>query len=145
MKDGRITQAGKHNDILKSGTDFMELVGAHEKALLALDSTVAGPVSGCISKEAGNLACTNGVVQNQEDKDVQNGKADDLIGSNGQLIREEERERKVKLGYQSIGNISLWHMEELLCHLYCWHKFSFRSFKLEAIVGWPGQLLSHKT
>ena len=92
MKDGRITEAGKYNDILNSGTDFTELVGTHEKALLALDSTVAGPVSGSISKEAGNLASTNGVVQNQEDKDVQNGKADDLIGSNGQLIQEEERE-----------------------------------------------------
>ncbi|KAM4092226.1 hypothetical protein ACJW30_06G023100 [Castanea mollissima] len=83
MKDGRITQAGKYNDILNSGTDFMEFVGAHEKALSALDSTVAGPVSGSISKEAGNLA----------NKDVQNGKADDLIGSNEQLIQEEEREK----------------------------------------------------
>ena len=92
MKDGRITQAGKYNDNLNSGTDFTELVGTHEKALSALDSTVAGPVSGSTSK-AGNLASTNGVVQNQEDKDVQNGKADDLIGSNGQLIQEEERER----------------------------------------------------
>ncbi|KAK1305890.1 ABC transporter C family member 3 [Acorus calamus] len=37
MKDGRITQAGKYEDILNSGTDFMELVGAHKEALLALD------------------------------------------------------------------------------------------------------------
>uniref|UniRef100_A0A2N9FGB9 ABC-type xenobiotic transporter n=1 Tax=Fagus sylvatica TaxID=28930 RepID=A0A2N9FGB9_FAGSY len=30
MKDGRVTQAGKYDDILNSGTDFMELVGAHK-------------------------------------------------------------------------------------------------------------------
>ncbi|KAL2553159.1 ABC transporter C family member 3-like [Forsythia ovata] len=42
MKDGRITQAGKYNDILKSGSDFMELVGANKEALSALDSIEAG-------------------------------------------------------------------------------------------------------
>nr|POF14559.1 isoform 2 of abc transporter c family member 3 [Quercus suber] len=98
MKDGRITQVGKYNVILNSGTDFMELVGAHEKALSALDSTMAGPVFGSISKEAGNLASTNGVVQNQEDKYIQNGRADNLIGSNGQLIQEEEREKEAIIG-----------------------------------------------
>ncbi|KAK7857557.1 abc transporter c family member 3 [Quercus suber] len=93
MKDGRITQGGKYSDILNSGTDFMELVGAHEKALSALDSTEAGSVSESTSEEAGNMASTNGVVQKQEDKDVQNGKADDAVGSKGQIIQEEEREK----------------------------------------------------
>ncbi|KAL4618714.1 hypothetical protein ACB092_06G030900 [Castanea dentata] len=93
MKDGRITQAGKYSDILNSGTDFMELVGAHEKALSALDSTEAGSVSESTSEEAGNMASSNGVVQKQEDKDVQNGKADDVVGSKGQIIQEEEREK----------------------------------------------------
>ncbi|THG21097.1 hypothetical protein TEA_013579 [Camellia sinensis var. sinensis] len=41
MKDGRIAQAGKYNDILNSGTDFMELVGARQDVLSTLDSTVA--------------------------------------------------------------------------------------------------------
>ncbi|GFZ05537.1 multidrug resistance-associated protein 3 [Actinidia rufa] len=45
LKDGRITQSGKYNAILNSGSDFMELVGAHRKALSALDSTISGPVS----------------------------------------------------------------------------------------------------
>ena len=98
MKDGRITQAGKYNDILNSGTDFMELVGAHKKALSALDSTEAGSVSESMSKEAGYMASTNGVVQKQEDKDDQNGKADDVVGSKGQIIQEEERE-KGKVGF----------------------------------------------
>ncbi|GLT83652.1 hypothetical protein SLE2022_019290 [Rubroshorea leprosula] len=45
MKDREITQAGKYNDILSSGTDFIELVGAHKKALSALDSVEAGSLS----------------------------------------------------------------------------------------------------
>ncbi|KAM3744028.1 hypothetical protein ACB098_06G020800 [Castanea mollissima] len=80
MKDGRITQAGKYNDILNSGTDFMELVGAHKKALSVLDSTEAWSVSGSSSKEAGNLDSTN-------------CKEDDVVSSKGQIIQEEEREK----------------------------------------------------
>ncbi|KAM3696207.1 hypothetical protein ACJW31_06G020800 [Castanea mollissima] len=93
MKDGRITQAGKYNDILNSGTDFMELVGAHKKALSGLDSTEAGSVSGSMSKETGNLDSTNWVGEKQEDKGVQNCKEDDVASSKGQIIQEEEREK----------------------------------------------------
>ena len=96
MKEGRITQAGKNNDILNSGTDFMELVGAHKKALSALDSTEAGLVSRSIStsKEIGNVV----VVQKQENEDTQNAKVDDKVLSKGQIIQEEERE-KGKVGF----------------------------------------------
>jgi ATP-binding cassette subfamily C (CFTR/MRP) protein 2 len=100
MKDGRITQAGKYSDILNSGTDFMELVGAHKKALSALDSAEAGSASEStsMSMEDGSMASTNEVVQKQENKDVQDGKADDIVGSKGQIIQEEERE-KGKVGF----------------------------------------------
>ncbi|KAG6637775.1 ABC transporter C family member 3-like isoform X1 [Carya illinoinensis] len=100
MKDGRITQAGKYDDILNSGTDFMELVGAHKKALSALDSAEGGSVSKSTStrKEVGNMASTNEVVEKQENKDNQDGKADDIVGSKGQIIQEEERE-KGKVGF----------------------------------------------
>ncbi|XP_043693115.1 ABC transporter C family member 7-like [Telopea speciosissima] len=37
MRDGRITQAGKYEEILSSGTNFMELVGIHTKALANLN------------------------------------------------------------------------------------------------------------
>jgi ATP-binding cassette subfamily C (CFTR/MRP) protein 2 len=95
MKDGRITQAGKYNDILNSGTDFMELVGAHKKALSALDFAEAesSSESTSMSIEDGSVASANGVVQKQENKDVQDGKADDIVGSKGQIIQEEEREK----------------------------------------------------
>nr|POF14564.1 isoform 2 of abc transporter c family member 3 [Quercus suber] len=93
MKDGRITQAGKYNDILNSGTDFIELVGAHKEAFSGLDFTMAGSVSGSMSKEAGNLDSTNWFVEKQEDKYVQNCKEDDVVSSKGQIIQEEEREK----------------------------------------------------
>ena len=100
MKDGRVTQAGKYNDILNSGTDFMELVGAHKKALLALDSVEAGSVSETksMSKDVGNMSSTNGMEQKQENTDVQIEKTDDMVGSKGQIIQEEERE-KGKVGF----------------------------------------------
>ncbi|XP_059444810.1 ABC transporter C family member 3-like [Corylus avellana] len=95
MKDGRITQAGKYSDILNAGTDFMELVGAHKKALSALDSAEAGSgsESTSMSMEDGSMASANGVVKKQENKDFQDGKADDIMGSKGQIIQEEEREK----------------------------------------------------
>ncbi|KAF3453336.1 hypothetical protein FNV43_RR03776 [Rhamnella rubrinervis] len=93
MKDGRITQAGKFNDILSSGTDFMELVGAHRKAMSTLGSVEAQPNEKIkSSEEEGNLASRNG------NKDVQDGKTDDLFGTKGQLVQEEERE-KGKVGF----------------------------------------------
>ncbi|KAG4974420.1 hypothetical protein JHK87_031241 [Glycine soja] len=43
MREGRITQSGKYNDILRSGTDFMELVGAHKAALSLIKSLERRP------------------------------------------------------------------------------------------------------
>ncbi|KAJ8766555.1 hypothetical protein K2173_023802 [Erythroxylum novogranatense] len=87
MKDGRITQAGKYNEILDSGSDFMELVGAHKAALSAIDSKQAESVSdnGKINKENG--------MPKEENKELQNGKADEVAGAQGQLVQEEEREK----------------------------------------------------
>ena len=88
MKDGRITQAGKYNDILSCETDFMELVGAHRKAMSTLGSDETQPNEKTnSSEEEGNLASRNG------NKDVQDGKTDDAFGTNRQLVQEEEREK----------------------------------------------------
>ncbi|GAV86834.1 ABC_tran domain-containing protein/ABC_membrane domain-containing protein [Cephalotus follicularis] len=94
MKNGRIVQAGKYDDILNSGTDFMELVGAHNKTLSALDSIEAGSVSETgISKEDRHAGSTDEVIKKEEKKDVQTGKVGDVSGSKGQLVQEEEREK----------------------------------------------------
>ncbi|WCJ33050.1 ABC transporter C family member 3 [Euphorbia peplus] len=66
MNDGRITQAGKYDEILTSGSDFMELVHAHKEALLPLDSRQAGTPSenGSTNEYYGG--------QDQENKDLKN-------------------------------------------------------------------------
>ncbi|KAB2006047.1 hypothetical protein ES319_D11G314000v1 [Gossypium barbadense] len=93
MKDGRIVQAGKYNDILNSGTDFMELVGAHKKALSALDTVEASSVSERTTSEGEcDIGTTNGKVQKEENQGNESGKVDD-VGPKGQLVQEEEREK----------------------------------------------------
>ncbi|KAJ4822884.1 Canalicular multispecific organic anion transporter 2 [Turnera subulata] len=93
MKDGRITQAGKYNDILNSGTDFMELVGAHKEALSALDSKQAGTETSSVTNDDGGMNTTDGGAQKEGNKGLQNGKVDDITGAKGQLVQEEEREK----------------------------------------------------
>ncbi|KAL5548580.1 hypothetical protein UlMin_003811 [Ulmus minor] len=94
MKDGRITQAGKYNDILNSGTDFMELVGAHKEALSTLNAVETGPVEETsISEKDGNSASTYGVVKKEETSNSQDGKSNEVVGEKGQLVQEEEREK----------------------------------------------------
>ncbi|GLU18913.1 hypothetical protein SLE2022_351890 [Rubroshorea leprosula] len=85
MKDGRITQAGKYNEILCQGTDFMELIGAHEKTLLALDTLEAVSVSTEVSISKDEV-----VSDREEIKSIPNNKTDDSVGSKGQLVQEEE-------------------------------------------------------
>ncbi|GLT33469.1 hypothetical protein SLA2020_080590 [Shorea laevis] len=94
MKDGKITQAGKYNEILNSGTDFMELVDAHDNALSALDIVEGGSLSTGVNlnKESG-VSSTIGNVQNEDNKDMQNARTDDIVGPKGQLVQEEEREK----------------------------------------------------
>ncbi|XP_034678524.1 ABC transporter C family member 3-like [Vitis riparia] len=101
MKDGRVTQAGKYNEILNSGTDFMELVGAHKKALSALNSVEAGSLSEKLSihEDSDNIGGTSEVVEKEENRGGQNGKAEEIDGPKGQLVQEEEREK---------GKVGLW-------------------------------------
>ncbi|KAL2472675.1 ABC transporter C family member 3-like [Forsythia ovata] len=84
MKDGRITQDGKYNDILKSGSDFMELVGAHKEALSALDSIEAGAAVVGEDSSTGNA---KNFLQKKESPTDQNDKTDNAMGTNGQLIQ----------------------------------------------------------
>ncbi|XP_058074510.1 ABC transporter C family member 3-like isoform X2 [Magnolia sinica] len=97
MRDGRITQAGKYNDILNSGTDFMELVGAHKQALSALDAVETEPDSQA-SNSVEDGSCDAGSRKQSPHKDTekredQNGKMGEIIGQKGQLVQEEEREK----------------------------------------------------
>ncbi|KAK9212810.1 hypothetical protein WN943_002192 [Citrus x changshan-huyou] len=95
MKDGKIMQAGKYSDILNSGTDFMDLVDAHQQALSALDSIEGGPISDTdsMSKENGGIDTNNGITKKEGSKDIHTYKVDEVAGPKGQLIQEEEREK----------------------------------------------------
>ncbi|KAL6010214.1 hypothetical protein ACLOJK_000645 [Asimina triloba] len=117
MRDGRITQAGKYNDILNSGTDFMDLVGAHRQALSALDSKERGPDSEHIInlKSCPSQCESTDQDMHTEKRNDQNGKTDGIAERKGQLVQEEEREK---------GRL----------------KFSFSFFRLGAITGWLGLL-----
>ncbi|XAR55403.1 Xenobiotic-transporting ATPase [Bertholletia excelsa] len=84
MKDGMITQAGKYDDILSLGSNFMELVGAHREALSALNLK-----NSCTNVE-------NDLGRNQMcSKKVDDDKADIIVEKKAQLVQEEEREKGV--------------------------------------------------
>ncbi|XP_042475794.1 ABC transporter C family member 3-like isoform X2 [Macadamia integrifolia] len=94
MRDGRITQAGKYEEILSSGTDFMELVGAHKKALaglnfveheVALDNLVNG-------EKDGSILCNKKSNQDDEERELENCKTEKLFVPKEQLVQEEKRE-----------------------------------------------------
>ncbi|KAL2551294.1 Peptide exporter [Forsythia ovata] len=95
MKDGRITQDGKYNDILKSGSDFMELVGAHKETLSALDSIEAGAVVVGEDSSTGNA---KNFLQKKESPTDQNDKTDNAMGTNGHFGN-----RLSMLVYQAVG------------------------------------------
>ncbi|XVF03647.1 hypothetical protein REPUB_Repub05bG0011100 [Reevesia pubescens] len=98
MEDGRITQAGKYTDILSSGTNFMELVGAHMKALSALDTVEARSVSEkSTTEQDGAMGSPNRKVQKEENQSNESGKAYD-VRPKGQFVQEEERQ-KGKVGF----------------------------------------------
>ena len=94
MKNGKITKCGKHTDLLDSGTDFMELVGAHKRALSTLDSLDGTTVSNEISTLEQNLN-VSGMhgLKEEASKDEKNGETDNKSELKGQLVEEEEREK----------------------------------------------------
>lgn len=90
MKDGKITEAGKYNDILDSGKYFMQLVGAHTDALANVDSyEMTGNASSAKST-------TNQDREVADDEEKLEKK--DSGKPRGQLVQEEERE-KGKVGF----------------------------------------------
>lgn len=98
MREGRISQAGKYHDILASGSDFMELVGAHEKALSALDSpdTASSSNPTIVKENNNNVKAFQDPNDNNSSTDHQ---PDDIAEPpKAQIVQEEERE-KGKVGF----------------------------------------------
>ncbi|XP_047982069.1 ABC transporter C family member 3-like isoform X2 [Salvia hispanica] len=86
MKDGRIKQAGRYNDILRPGSDFMELIGAHEEALSSLDS-----ISTEKSANGEGSSSTNAKPVLQQPESEKHGNDNNNEETKGQLFQEEER------------------------------------------------------
>ncbi|XP_011095520.1 ABC transporter C family member 3-like [Sesamum indicum] len=87
MKDGKIYQIGKYGDILKSGSDFKKLVGAHEEAMSAIDPT---GIRKSASPEGSGDAYAKKLPEEQGSQDGNN--VDNYKEKSGQLVQEEERE-----------------------------------------------------
>uniref|UniRef100_A0A3B6ENG0 ABC transporter C family member 13 n=1 Tax=Triticum aestivum TaxID=4565 RepID=A0A3B6ENG0_WHEAT len=98
IKDGVIAQSGSYNEILGSGEEFMELVGAHQDALAAIDA-IEVPNGASEAFSSSGAASLSGSLPSAEKKDKQNVKQDDGHGQSGQLVQEEERER---------GRVGFW-------------------------------------
>ncbi|XP_042517058.1 ABC transporter C family member 3-like [Macadamia integrifolia] len=94
MRNGRITQAGKYDEILSSGTDFMEIVDAHKKALASLNSVKRGTCLDNITngKEDSIIICSEKSIQDDKEIEPENYKIEKPVGSEGQLVQEEKRE-----------------------------------------------------
>lgn len=92
MKDGCITQSGNYGEVLNLGSEFMELVVAHEKALSAIDPIEAGLVSKDMNITVDVKTKNN--KSSEQTRDVQCDKQpEDIMGPKGQLVQEEEREK----------------------------------------------------
>ncbi|GLJ18146.1 hypothetical protein SUGI_0320540 [Cryptomeria japonica] len=113
MRDGKITQAGRYSDILQSGTDFLELVGAHQKALDTMDANenshhigVSSEIDTVESDNLNNSLLNEAnpkvlwiegnveISRGDNDWEERNKSASDADPENkkAQLVQEEERE-----------------------------------------------------
>ncbi|KAL9238614.1 hypothetical protein vseg_013010 [Gypsophila vaccaria] len=88
MNDGRILQAGKYDDILSAGTDFIELVGAHEQALSSLDPLESSEEEPILLKNNSDKIPLDEEINGELEDEM-----DDRKQLKGQLVEEEEREK----------------------------------------------------
>ncbi|KAK9065604.1 hypothetical protein SSX86_015005 [Deinandra increscens subsp. villosa] len=104
LKDGRITQAGKYEDIIKLGSDFLELVGAHKEALLEIESAGHNLRSKTIDVSETQGSHSSFKNNNIEDETLkgQHGELVQMEGKKRQLVEEEARERG------KVGSSAYW-------------------------------------
>ncbi|KAF9589026.1 hypothetical protein IFM89_018265 [Coptis chinensis] len=96
LKDGMIIQSGKYDQILAAGTDFMELVGAHNQAFSGqMDSTTERGVVG--AENVRSIDQENGALEENEKQNIDD--TDETLEISAQLVQEEERE-KGRVGYK---------------------------------------------
>nr|XP_043627740.1 ABC transporter C family member 3-like isoform X2 [Erigeron canadensis] len=94
LKDGKITQAGIYDNILNSGSDFIELVNAHKEALLDINYVGKYLESDLSDVNRGSRGALKLITQEQEEEKVE--------GNQRQLVEEEEREKG------KVGSLAYW-------------------------------------
>ncbi|CAN1270125.1 ABC transporter C family member 5 [Linum perenne] len=95
LKEGQITQAGRYEELLRAGTDFISLVSAHQEAIGAMDI----PTHSTDDSEVQETAASSDQKAVKEKKKVKRSRKK-------QLVQEEERVRgtvsmKVYLSYMA--------------------------------------------
>ncbi|XP_042517600.1 ABC transporter C family member 14-like [Macadamia integrifolia] len=89
MRDGRVVQSGRYNEIMESGVDFKALVIAHETSMELVEMSVNESGENSIQtpkspKDSSNQGEPNGVNGSVEQSKSEKG--------NSKLIKDEERE-----------------------------------------------------
>jgi ABC-type multidrug transport system fused ATPase/permease subunit len=85
MRDGKVTQSGDYTEILKSGEEFMELVGSHKDALSTLDVLERPSCDFDSTSHPGGNDSTLFIAKDNNEEET--------IVQNGHLVQEEEREK----------------------------------------------------
>ncbi|KAL0419704.1 UNVERIFIED_CONTAM: ABC transporter C family member 5 [Sesamum radiatum] len=100
LKEGRIIQAGKYDDLLQAGTDFSTLVSAHHEAIEAMDFCNQAfedtDKNDALEGPSNNIACMAKEVQegvSSSDQKAIKEKKKAKRSRRKQLVQEEERER----------------------------------------------------
>lgn len=88
MRDGRIVESGKYNEILEAGMDFKALVAAHETSLELVDVETNNESNTFreLSKSP------RGLSKHREENGEDNSQQSTSDRGNSKLIKEEERE-----------------------------------------------------
>lgn len=89
MRDGKIVQAGKYNDLLESGTDFKALVVAHDTSMELVEMGTTMPVENSLNSPKSPQPTYNNEVANVENRSLDRSKFNE---ETSKLIKDEERE-----------------------------------------------------
>lgn len=93
MRDGKIVQSGKYNELLESGMDFGDLVAAHENSMEIVESSTGASVE-CIPQSPKSPHQLTPKSSQKSPVEVNGGSSsvDQQPKGSSKLIKEEERE-----------------------------------------------------
>ncbi|KAJ4795980.1 ABC transporter C family member 3 [Rhynchospora pubera] len=130
MKEGKIAQAGKYQEIIESSKEFMELVCAHKTALSAL---------GSISTNKLDASCLNQKTEIYKSSEETNTNI-----PKRQLVKEEERE-KGKVGFWLYWNYITLAYKGVLVPLVLLAQISFQVLQIASNywMAWAAPVSEH--